>query len=94
VYHCHIAGHEDGGMMAIIRVEPSTAAAAVERARLYLVSLGGWLGLLPGPNAAEVQRVYAWCIRGRLFRSRTVRSEAQIDNNIIARQQVFPGSVN
>jgi FtsP/CotA-like multicopper oxidase with cupredoxin domain len=23
VYHCHILGHEDGGMMAIIRVEPA-----------------------------------------------------------------------
>jgi FtsP/CotA-like multicopper oxidase with cupredoxin domain len=22
VYHCHILGHEDGGMMAIIRVLP------------------------------------------------------------------------
>ena len=22
VYHCHILGHEDGGMMAIIRVKP------------------------------------------------------------------------
>jgi hypothetical protein len=85
VYHCHIAGHEDGGMMAIIRVESSTAAAAVERTRLDLVSLGEWLGLLPGPNAAEVQRVYAWCIRGRLLRRRTVRSEARIDNRIIVR---------
>ena len=23
VYHCHILGHEDGGMMAIIRVKPA-----------------------------------------------------------------------
>jgi FtsP/CotA-like multicopper oxidase with cupredoxin domain len=23
VYHCHILGHEDHGMMAIIRVKPS-----------------------------------------------------------------------
>jgi FtsP/CotA-like multicopper oxidase with cupredoxin domain len=23
VYHCHILGHEDGGMMAIIRVNPA-----------------------------------------------------------------------
>jgi FtsP/CotA-like multicopper oxidase with cupredoxin domain len=27
VYHCHILGHEDGGMMAIIRVNPANAAA-------------------------------------------------------------------
>ncbi|HEY2713829.1 MAG TPA: multicopper oxidase domain-containing protein [Chthoniobacterales bacterium] len=26
VYHCHILDHEDGGMMAIIRVKPRTAA--------------------------------------------------------------------
>jgi hypothetical protein len=24
VYHCHILGHEDSGMMAIIRVQPNT----------------------------------------------------------------------
>lgn len=27
VYHCHIAEHEDGGMMAIIRVNPARASA-------------------------------------------------------------------
>jgi FtsP/CotA-like multicopper oxidase with cupredoxin domain len=27
VYHCHILGHEDNGMMAIIRVQPASAAA-------------------------------------------------------------------
>ena len=25
VYHCHILGHEDGGMMAIIRVLPPSS---------------------------------------------------------------------
>ena len=38
VYHCHIAEHEDDGMMAIIRVMPSSTAAVIERIRLYLVS--------------------------------------------------------
>jgi FtsP/CotA-like multicopper oxidase with cupredoxin domain len=28
VYHCHILDHEDGGMMAIIRVQPRTQGAA------------------------------------------------------------------
>jgi FtsP/CotA-like multicopper oxidase with cupredoxin domain len=32
VYHCHIAEHEDGGMMAIIRVLPFPGAAAPNRA--------------------------------------------------------------
>jgi hypothetical protein len=26
VYHCHLLDHEDGGMMALVRVEPPTAA--------------------------------------------------------------------
>jgi hypothetical protein len=25
LYHCHLLDHEDGGMMALIRVEPATA---------------------------------------------------------------------
>jgi FtsP/CotA-like multicopper oxidase with cupredoxin domain len=88
VYHCHIAGHEDGGMMAIIRVEPSTAAAVLERTRLDLVSLGDWLGLRRRPNAVEVQNVYAWCVRGRLLRRRTApASEARIDHHNIAPRQ-------
>jgi len=28
VYHCHILDHEDGGMMAIIRVLPRTQGTA------------------------------------------------------------------
>src|SRR5215469_333737 len=43
VYHCHIAEHEDKGMMAIIRVEPNAMAAAFERLRLRLASVG-WFG--------------------------------------------------
>jgi len=65
VYHCHIAEHEDDGMMAIIRVKPSVATAAIERTRLYLVSLGESLGLLPGPDNAESEKAQAWCIRKR-----------------------------
>lgn len=30
VYHCHILGHEDNGMMAIIRVMPASAPAAAK----------------------------------------------------------------
>jgi FtsP/CotA-like multicopper oxidase with cupredoxin domain len=31
VYHCHILDHEDGGMMAIIRVQPSGKTAKVQK---------------------------------------------------------------
>jgi FtsP/CotA-like multicopper oxidase with cupredoxin domain len=71
VYHCHIAGHEDDGMMAIIRVEPSATAATIERTRLYLAALGESLGFLQGPDDAEEQRAQAWCIRGRTVWKRT-----------------------
>jgi hypothetical protein len=30
VYHCHILGHEDAGMMAIIRVLPKSSAGHFE----------------------------------------------------------------
>lgn len=55
VYHCHIAEHEDDGMMAIIRVLPSSAmASTIERMRLYLASLN-WFGRRPaGMQSAEV----------------------------------------
>jgi hypothetical protein len=33
VYHCHILGHEDNGMMAIIRVLPSRSAGSTIPAR-------------------------------------------------------------
>ena len=33
VYHCHILDHEDGGMMAIIRVLPRTQGAATTTAK-------------------------------------------------------------
>jgi len=33
VYHCHILDHEDGGMMAIIRVKPQTTKAGGAEAR-------------------------------------------------------------
>ncbi len=32
VYHCHLTFHEDNGMMAIVMVMPSKAAAAIEKA--------------------------------------------------------------
>ena len=33
VYHCHILEHEDGGMMAVVQVNPSIAARATARQR-------------------------------------------------------------
>jgi FtsP/CotA-like multicopper oxidase with cupredoxin domain len=61
VYHCHILGHEDNGMMAIIRVEPSSAAAALERFRIALGSLFGWFRASGAPPSS------AWCVGGRPF---------------------------
>jgi len=74
VYHCHIAEHEDHGMMAIIRVEPSAMAAAIETLRLELASLGQTLGLLSRPNP---ERIYGWCVQGKLVRIRTTTNDDQ-----------------
>jgi FtsP/CotA-like multicopper oxidase with cupredoxin domain len=57
VYHCHIAEHEDKGMMAIIRVEPNAMAAAFERFRLRLASVG-WFGSSDPTDSL-------WCVRGQ-----------------------------
>jgi FtsP/CotA-like multicopper oxidase with cupredoxin domain len=63
VYHCHIAEHEDGGMMAIIRVLPSSPLAATfDKMRLYLGSLD-WFGA----QGAQAQTA-AFCSRGRVTR--------------------------
>ncbi|MGO9454396.1 MAG: heme-binding domain-containing protein [Candidatus Binataceae bacterium] len=59
VYHCHIAEHEDRGMMAVIRVMPSTSAAMIERIKMYFGSFG-WFG---GPS--EFGADSNWCIRGK-----------------------------
>jgi len=59
VYHCHILGHEDNGMMAIIRVEPSTIAAALERFRIALASTR-WF------HTTERAATSTWCERGRM----------------------------
>jgi FtsP/CotA-like multicopper oxidase with cupredoxin domain len=58
VYHCHILGHEDNGMMAVIRVEPSSTTAWIERLRIALASVG-WF------HPTEATAASAWCIRGR-----------------------------
>jgi FtsP/CotA-like multicopper oxidase with cupredoxin domain len=89
VYHCHIAGHEDGGMMAIIRVEPSDMAAAIERTRLDLVSLGETLGFVRGPDPLATARVYAWC-RARRSESRlrrAARINEPLNSRLIARDE-------
>ncbi len=57
VYHCHIAEHEDGGMMAIIRVEPSSTAAALERAKLYLASFEQSFGFTRGPEMMQPENM-------------------------------------
>jgi FtsP/CotA-like multicopper oxidase with cupredoxin domain len=65
IYHCHIAEHEDDGMVAIIRVTKSSTAARIERTRLYFAALGESMGLIAGPDVAEAERAQAWCIRRR-----------------------------
>ncbi|MGD0119717.1 MAG: multicopper oxidase domain-containing protein [Candidatus Binatus sp.] len=69
VYHCHIAEHEDDGMMAIIRVMPSSRVArTLERIQLYLASLE-W----PLDDRTLALRTSAWCLRGRIVRTSTRR---------------------
>ncbi len=57
VYHCHILAHEDGGMMAIIRVLPRQTGwfGSYGKFRTLFASIG-W------PYAA---RTSSWCISGR-----------------------------
>ncbi len=98
VYHCHIAEHEDDGMMAIIRVEPSSMAAVIESTRLRLVALGEALGLVRGVDTAATQRTYAWCVNGRLIRRRALEKRARSDrgprrvSSSSATRQVRPAS--
>jgi hypothetical protein len=69
VYHCHIAEHEDAGMMAIIRVMPaSPVARTLERIQLYLAALE-W----PLDDRTLAERTSAWCVRGRIARTSTRR---------------------
>jgi FtsP/CotA-like multicopper oxidase with cupredoxin domain len=43
VYHCHILAHEDGGMMAIVRVLPRSSSSAGPYGRLHtLLASIGW----------------------------------------------------
>jgi FtsP/CotA-like multicopper oxidase with cupredoxin domain len=61
VYHCHIAEHEDGGMMAIIRVMPSSTAATIERIHIYFASLERSVEQRFSAQAARL-----WCVRGKI----------------------------
>jgi hypothetical protein len=70
VYHCHIAEHEDDGMMAIIRVTSSSAAAMLERFRIGFESLG-WFG--DKANADPL-----WCRNGRYSNRRPLRRRLNI----------------
>ena len=72
-------------MMAIVRVMPSKTAAIVEKARIYLASLG----LLGGTDPVEKQRVEAWCYRGKTVWR---KQEAQASTpSAIALSRVAPG---
>jgi FtsP/CotA-like multicopper oxidase with cupredoxin domain len=65
VYHCHIAEHEDAGMMAIIRVTPSSATAILEKLKIGLASLR-WFG--EAANAGPL-----WCTNGSYSNRRPLR---------------------
>jgi hypothetical protein len=41
VYHCHILGHEDNGMMAIIRVLPARSAGSATAGKGTAPAKGG-----------------------------------------------------
>jgi len=58
LYHCHIAQHEDNGMMAIIEVTSSPIAALFERFRLGFASLG-WF------RTSDAVAYPTWCVGGR-----------------------------
>ena len=60
LYHCHILVHEDNGMMAVVRVEPSARAAALDRIRLALEPILRWFR-----PAEAVASTSIWCVRGR-----------------------------
>jgi hypothetical protein len=62
-----IAEHEDDGMMAIIRVTSSSAAATLEKFRIGLASLG-WF------RTDDVQAAPACCVNGR-YRTRRLRPQ-------------------
>jgi FtsP/CotA-like multicopper oxidase with cupredoxin domain len=69
VYHCHIAEHEDGGMMAIIRVLPSSpVAATMERIQLLLAALESAF-----EGQGPTQKTEVWCVRGQIVSTRTAR---------------------
>ncbi len=69
VYHCHIAEHEDMGMMAIIRVLPSNQVArTIERMQLFVASLEWAIEAKPSE-----QRIASWCVRGRVGKTGTRR---------------------
>jgi FtsP/CotA-like multicopper oxidase with cupredoxin domain len=75
VYHCHIAEHEDMGMMAIIRVLPSNQVArTIERMQLFVASLEWAIekrsqaskGLRRGASGAELGKPGRAVTRARL----------------------------
>lgn len=57
VYHCHILAHEDGGMMAIIRVLPRDAGwfGPYGKFRTMFASIGWQYG----------EKTASWCVNGR-----------------------------
>ncbi|HUO05913.1 MAG TPA: multicopper oxidase domain-containing protein [Candidatus Binataceae bacterium] len=82
VYHCHIVGHEDLGMMAIIRVMPSSMSAAIEKIRIRLASIGTALGLY----GAEKPKDLAWCVGGKSWSRRPAKLRARDDDRAAARK--------
>jgi Multicopper oxidase len=71
VYHCHILGHEDNGMMAIVRVNPRSDSTR-RTTRPFLVSWLDWMIRKPDssksivPASSKGALASAMCIRGKL----------------------------
>jgi FtsP/CotA-like multicopper oxidase with cupredoxin domain len=57
VYHCHILAHEDGGMMAIIRVVPRDAG--------WFGPYGKFRTLFASVGWPYAEKTAVWCVNGR-----------------------------
>jgi len=57
VYHCHILAHEDGGMMAIIRVLPRDAG--------WFGPYGKFRTLFASIRWPHARKTSLWCVNGR-----------------------------
>ena len=79
VYHCHIAGHEDDGMMAIIRIEPS-AHCGHHRENSPLSHCAGRISWLPSRTGRRGRTKGASLVRQETDRIETHRWDDRAGN--------------